>query len=97
VACIVLLRARCSCESRVPDPSDVSQGDPAKSMVDKAGDPTSGLVLPIEASEALRVDLSLLSAVRHELFDAARELPGVLWFSLMSYSKRRQDDRTLYT
>ena len=71
VARIVLLRARGSCESRVPDPSDASQGDQAKSTVDETGDHISGLVLPLAAPEALRVDRSLLSAVRHELFDAS--------------------------
>jgi len=75
VARIVLLPARGSCESRVPNPSDASKGDPAKCTVDEVGDRTLGLILPMAAPEAPRADRPLLSAVRHELFGAAREPP----------------------
>jgi len=66
---------RGSCESRVSDPSQAAQGDLAKRAVDEVGDHTSGPVFPVAALEALLADRSLLSAVRHELFGAARKLP----------------------
>jgi len=69
----VLLRARGSCESRVSDPSHAAQGDPAKCAVDEVGDRKSGLILPVAAPEAPRADRSLLSAIRHELFNAGGE------------------------
>ena len=58
------------------DPSHAAQGDLAKKgAVDKVGDYNSGRVLSVAATDALRADRSLLSAVRHELFGAAREPP----------------------
>ena len=49
--------------------------DLAKGAADKAGNHNSGLVLPVAAPEALRADRALLSTVRHELLDTAREPP----------------------
>ena len=56
VASSILLRARGSCESLVPDPSDAAQGDPAKGAVGKVCGHTSGLFLPLLSGGTLTGD-----------------------------------------
>ena len=59
---------RAACQTRA-----TPRKETRPNAVDEVGDRKSGLILPVAAPEAPRADRSLLSAIRHELFNAGGE------------------------